>query len=112
VTTPRAAVGHPELGDGVVAADDPVAHRQLAVLDLEPRLAEAASDGQEFLAGAVEPVDLGPAGGQHDHLLGRVVLSVPPGGPPVLEQGQGGGGFGVGGHHPVMGLVGGHGVVD
>ena len=32
---PSAPVGHPELGDGVVATDDPVADRQLAVLDLE-----------------------------------------------------------------------------
>jgi hypothetical protein len=60
-------VGHPQLGDGVVAADDPVPDRQLAVLHLEALLSEAAAGGQELLAGAVEPVDLGPAGGQHDH---------------------------------------------
>ena len=107
-----AAVGHPQLADGVVAADDPVPDRQLAVLDLEPLGAEAAAGGQQLLAGGVEPVHLGPAGGQHDHLLGRVVLGLLPGGPPVLEQGQGGGRLGVGGHHPVMGLVGGHRLLD
>ncbi len=46
-----AAVGHPQLGDGVVAADDPVPDRQLAVLDLEPLGAEAAAGGQQLLAG-------------------------------------------------------------
>jgi hypothetical protein len=40
-----AAVGHPELGDGVVAADDPVPHRQLAVLDLEPIGTEPSPGG-------------------------------------------------------------------
>jgi hypothetical protein len=64
--------------------------------------------GQELLAGAVEPVHLGPPGGQHDDLLGRVALCLLPGRPPVLEQGQGGGRLGVRGHHPVKGLVGGH----
>jgi hypothetical protein len=38
---PAAAVGHAQLGDGVVAADDPVPHRQLAVLNLEPLGSEA-----------------------------------------------------------------------
>jgi hypothetical protein len=37
-----AAVGHPELGDGVVATDDPIPHRQLPVLDLQPLASEAA----------------------------------------------------------------------
>jgi hypothetical protein len=107
-----AAVGHPELGDGVVAAHHPVAHGQLAVLDLDAVGAEATSGGQQLLAGGVEPVDLGPPGGQHDHLLARVVVGLLPGSPPVLEQGQGGGRLGVGGHHPVMGLVGGHRLLD
>jgi hypothetical protein len=107
-----AAVGHAQLGDGVVAAHDPVPHRELAVLDLQPLGAEAAAGGQQLLAGAVEPVDLGPAGGQHDDLLAGVALGVLVDGPPVLQQGQGGGRLGVGGHHPVMGLVGGHGLLD
>ena len=38
-----AAVGHPELADGVVAADDSIPDRQLAVLDLELLPAEAAA---------------------------------------------------------------------
>ena len=79
-----AAVGHPELPDRVVAADDPVPDRQLAVLDLQPLLAEAAAGGQQLLAEAVEPIHLGPAGGQHDDLLGGVALGVLVGGPPVL----------------------------
>jgi hypothetical protein len=95
-----------------VATDDPVPNRQLAVLDLEALVAEAAAGGQEFLAGGVEPVHLVPAGGQHDDLVGRVLFGLLEGGPPVLQQGQGGGGFGVGAHHPIMGLVGGYGVVD
>jgi hypothetical protein len=70
-----------------VAAKDPVPDGQLAVLDLEPLAAEAASGGEEFLAGGVEPIHLGPAGGQHDDLLGRVALGVLVGGPPVLQQG-------------------------
>jgi hypothetical protein len=102
-----AAVGHPQLGDGVVATHDPVADGQLAVLDLEPLASEAAPGGQQLLAEAVKPVDLAPAGSQHHHLLGWVVVGLVPGRPPVLEQGQGGGRLGVGGHHPVMGLVGG-----
>jgi hypothetical protein len=103
-----AAVGHPQLGDGVVATHHSVPDRQLAVLDLEAIGAEAAAGGQELLAGGVEPVDLGPAGRQHHDLLGRVVVGLLPGRPPVLEQGQGGGGLGVGGHHPIVSLVGGH----
>ncbi len=79
---------------------------------LEALAAEAAVGSKEFLAQAVEPVDLGPAGGQHDHLLGGVVVGLLPGGPPVLEERQGGGRLGVGGHHPVMGLVGGHRLLD
>jgi hypothetical protein len=67
---PPAAVGHPELADGVAATHHSVPDGQLAVLHLETRLAETATGGQELLAGAVEPVHLGPAGGQHDHLLG------------------------------------------
>jgi hypothetical protein len=67
-----------------VTTDDPVPHRQLAVLDLEPLVAEAAAGGKEFLAEGVEPVDLAPAGGQHDDLLGWVVVGLLPGGPPVL----------------------------
>ncbi len=42
---PTAAVSHPQLGDGVVATDDPVADRQLAVLDLEPLGAEPPPGG-------------------------------------------------------------------
>ena len=45
-------------------------------------------------------------------LLGRVVFGLLPGRPPVLQQGQGGGGLGVGGHHPVMGPVGSHRLLD
>jgi hypothetical protein len=90
-----AAVGHPQLGDGVVAADHPVPDGQLAVLDLEARLAEATPGGQQLLAERVEPVDLGPPGGQHDDLVGRVLFGLLPGGPPVLQQGQGGGRLGV-----------------
>jgi hypothetical protein len=82
---PSAAVGHPELADGIVTTDDPVPDRQLAVLDLQPLGAEATLGGQELLTGGVEPVDLGPAGGQHDDLLGRVSLRLLVGGPPVLE---------------------------
>jgi hypothetical protein len=103
-----AAVGHPQLADGVMATHDPVADRQLAVLDLQPLASQAAAGGQQLLAEAVEPVHLGPAGGQHHHFLAGVVVDLLPGRPPVLQQGQGGGRLGVGGHHPVMGLVGGH----
>jgi hypothetical protein len=39
------AVGNPQLGDGVVAAHDPVADGQLPVLDLEPLLAEPTLGG-------------------------------------------------------------------
>jgi len=94
---PPATIGHPQLADGVVAAHRSIPHRQLAVLHLEALVAEAAARGQEFLAGAVEPVHLRPAGSQHDDLLGRVMFGLLEGGPPVLEQGQGGGGPGVGG---------------
>ena len=38
--------------------------------------------------------------------------AVLPGLPPVLEQGQGGGRLGLGGHHPVVGPVGGHRLLD
>ena len=87
-------VSDPELGDGVAAAHHPIPHPKLPVLDLEALLAKAVP------------------GGQHHDLVGRVLFGLLPGHPPVLEQGEGGGGFGVGGHDPVMGLVGGHGVVD
>jgi hypothetical protein len=102
------AVGHPELADGVAAAHHPIPNGQLEVLDLEPIGAEATLGGQQLLAGAVEPVDLGPAAGQHDHVLGGVVLAVLVGLPPVLEEGQGGGWLGVGADDPVVGPVGGH----
>jgi hypothetical protein len=105
---PAAAVGYPELGDGVLAADDPVPDGQLAVLDQEPFAAEAATRSEELLAGGVEPVDLGPAGGQHHHLLAWIAPGPFIGRPPVLQEGEGGGRFGVGGHHPVVRLVGGH----
>jgi hypothetical protein len=95
-----------------VTTDGSVPDRELAVLDLEPLDAEATAGGQQLLAGGVEPVDLGPVGGQHHHLLRWVVFGLLPGDPPVLEQGQGGGGLGVGGHHPIMGLVGSHGLLD
>jgi hypothetical protein len=107
-----AAVGHPELGDGVLPADGPVPHRQLAVLDLEPLASEAATGGQQLLTDGVEPVHLGPAGGQHHHILSRILLSRLPGPPPVLEQGQGGGRLGVGSHYPVVSLVGGYRLLD
>ena len=106
------AVGDPELGDGVAAAHHPIPHRQLPVLDLEAVGAEAAPGGQQLLAGHIEPVDLGPPAGQHDHVLGWVAFGLLPGGPPVLEQGQGGGRLGVGGHHSVMRAVGGHRLLD
>jgi hypothetical protein len=109
---PAGAVGDPELGDGVAAAHHPIPDGQLALLDLEAVGVEAAAGGQQLLAGAVEPVDLGPAAGQYDHVLRRVALGVLPGLPPVGEQGEGGGRFGVGGHHPVMGPVGGDCLVD
>ena len=105
-------VGDPELGDGVAAAHHPIPHRQLAVLDLEAVVAEAAPGGQQLLAGHVEPIDLAPPIGQQGHVLARVVLGLLPGRPPVLEQGQGGGRLAVGGHHPVVGPVGGHGLLD
>jgi hypothetical protein len=44
--------------------------------------------------------------------MAGVALGILVGGRPVLQQGQGGGRLGVGGHHPVMGLVGGHRVID
>jgi hypothetical protein len=103
-----AAIGHPQLGDRVVAADDPVPDRQLAVLHLESVDSEATLGGQQFLASGVEPVHLGPAGRQHDDVLGRVMVGLLQRGPPVLQQCQGGGRLGVGGHHPVMSLVGRH----
>jgi hypothetical protein len=46
-------------------------------------LAEAAAGGQQLLAGRIQPVDLGPAAGQHDHVLGGITLGVLPGLPPV-----------------------------
>jgi hypothetical protein len=95
-----------------VATHHPVPDRQLTVLDLHAVGAEAALCGEEFLAGGVEPVDLGPPGGQHDHLLSRVTLGVLVGGPPVLEQGQGGGRLGVGSHHPIVGPIGSDGFID
>jgi len=107
-----AGVGHPQLPNRVVAAHDPVLHGQLAVLDPKPLPSEAAAGGQQLLAGAVEPVDLGPPGGHHHHLVGWVVFGLLPGRPPVLQQRQGGGGLGVGGHHPIVGLVGRDGLVD
>jgi hypothetical protein len=103
-----AAVGHPEFADGVVAAHDPVPNGQLAVLDLKPLAAEAAPGSEELLAGGVEPIHLAPPCSQHDDLQGGVLVGLLPGGPPVLEQGQGGSWLGVGGHHPVVRLVGGH----
>jgi hypothetical protein len=109
---PATAVGHSQLRDGVVTAHDPIPDRQLEVLDLEPLGSEAAAGGQQLLAGGVEPIHLGPAGSQHHHLLGRVPLGLLPGGPPVLEEGQRGGRLGVGSHHPVMSLVGGHRLLD
>jgi hypothetical protein len=76
---------------------------------VEPLGPEAASDGQELLAGGVEPVHVvAPAGGQHDDLLGRVAFGLLPGRPPVLQQRQGDGRLGVGSHHPIMGPIGGH----
>jgi hypothetical protein len=107
-----AAVGHPQLGDGVVATDDPVPDREVAVLDLQPLVSEATLGGQDLLAGVVQPVDLGPPCGQHDDLLGRVAFGLLPGRPPVLEQSQGGCRLGVGRHYPVMSLVGGHRLFD
>jgi hypothetical protein len=89
-----AAIGHRQLGDGVLAAHDPVSDGQLAVLDLERLGAEATLGGQEFLAGGVEPIHLGPPCGQHHQLLSRVPFGLLPGRPPILEQGQGGGRFG------------------
>ena len=106
------AIGDAELADGVAAAHHPVPDGQLQVLNLEALLAEAALGGQQLLAGHIEPVDLGPAAGEHDHVLGRVALSLLPGPPPVLEQGQGGGRLGGGGHHPIMRPVGRNRLVD
>jgi hypothetical protein len=105
---PAAAVGHPQLSNGVLATYDPVPDRQLAVFDLEPFGAKPPAGGQQLLAGSVEPIDLAPACGEHDHLLGGVVVGLLKGSPPVLQQREGGGRFGVGGHHSVVGLVGGH----
>jgi hypothetical protein len=109
----------PQLADGVVPADDPIPHGQLAVLDLQPLPSEATPGGQQLLAGGVEPIDLGPPGGQHDDLLRRVLVGLRrvlvgllEGGPPVLEQGQGGGRLGLRRDDPVMGPVGGHGLLD
>jgi hypothetical protein len=73
---------------------------------------EAAAGGQQLLTGGVEPVGLGAAARQHDHVLGGVAFAVLVGGPPVLKQGQGGGRLGLGGHHSVMGLVGRDGLLD
>ena len=67
---PRVPLAIPELGDGVAAAHHPIPDRQLPVLDLEAVGAEAAPGGQQLLAGRIEPVDLGPPAGQHDHVLG------------------------------------------
>jgi hypothetical protein len=44
--------------------------------------------------------------------LDGVAFAVLVGGPPVLEQGQGGGRLRLGGHHSVMGLVGRGGLLD
>jgi hypothetical protein len=85
---------------------------QLAAALGQPLGPQPATGGQQLLAEAVEPVDLGPPGGQHHHLLGWVVLGLLPGRPPVLQQGQGGGRLGVGGHHPVVRLIRGDGLVD
>src|SRR4029453_5556186 len=68
------AIGHAQLANGVVTADDPVTYRELAVLDLEPLASEAAPGGQQLLAGGVEPVDFCPAGGQTHKLLARGTL--------------------------------------
>jgi hypothetical protein len=40
-----APVGHPQLVNRVVTTDDPVPHRQLAVLDPEPVMAKPAAGG-------------------------------------------------------------------
>jgi hypothetical protein len=109
---PRLPLATPQLGDGVVATHHSVPDRQLAVLDLQPLLAKPSPGGQELLAGGIEPVDLGSPCGQHHHLLGWIPLGLLEGGPPVLEQGQGGGGLGVGGHHPVVRLVGDYRLLD
>jgi hypothetical protein len=44
--------------------------------------------------------------------VGRVLFGLLEGGPPVLQQSQGGGRLAVGGHHPVMGLVGSDGFLN
>jgi hypothetical protein len=103
-----AAVGHPELGDGVVAADYPVPDPKLAVPDAEALLAEAAVSGQDLLAVAVEPVHLVAAAGQHHHLPVRLLLRILIRLPPVGQQRHHQGRLGVGGHQPVMGSVGIH----
>jgi hypothetical protein len=109
---PRLPFATPQLRDGVAAAHHPIPECQLEVLDLKPLGTEATAGGQQLLAGSVEPVDLGPTAGQHDHALGRGALGLLPGLPPVLQQGQGGGRLGLGGHHPVVGPVGGHRLLD
>jgi hypothetical protein len=105
---PAGAVGHSQLPNRVAAAHDPVSDRELAIPDLEPLGPEAAPGGQQLLAGHIEPIHLGPPAGQHDHVLGGVLLGLLPGLPPVLEQGQGGGWLGLGADDPVVGPVGGH----
>jgi hypothetical protein len=106
------AVGDPQLADRVVPTHDPVADGELAVLDLQPLRAEPALEGQELLAVGVEPVDLGPPGRQHHHLLRGVTLGLLEGLPPVPQQRQGGRGLGLGGDDPVVGLVGRDGLLD
>src|SRR4029453_8905548 len=69
-----AAIRHSQLLNGFVTADASVPDGQLAVLDLQPLGSEAAPACQELLAGRVEPINFGPAGGQYDELLGGVVF--------------------------------------
>jgi hypothetical protein len=64
--------------------------------------------GEDLLAGAVEPVHLGAAGGQHHHPLAGIPLGLLERLPPVLQQRQGGGRLALGRDDPVVGLVGGH----
>jgi hypothetical protein len=85
-----------------VTTHDPIPDRQLPVPDPDALGAEAAPGGQQLLAGHIEPVDLGPAAGEHDHVLGRVPLGLLPGLPPVLEQGQGGGRLGLRHYDPIV----------
>jgi hypothetical protein len=79
---------------------------------LEPLRTEATPGGQQLLTRRIQPIHLGAAAGQHDHVLDRVAFGVLPGRPPVVQQGQGGGRLGVGGGHPVVGPVGGYRLVD